>query len=545
MARAVLPLEVSVTPHHLFRYPSEWDPREGLAGQGKRSNTKGGYLEGKLELPPEVLGEEVLVRLTTVPAYSPEDETRVRLEVGEEYLHIHPTVIGVIRKGRGMRRDKSKEPVPNIQHYRQEFLIKRENNQRLLKIKNQTSSKDDGRRPCIPLEDTMYELKEDLFLTLGRNARELNLVILIPKTEARSTEDDISIDKMLELRVPGSRARDKTAREKLKQLYVGKKAANLKRMRLKVEVISMKEDRLIATGVSEEVTDTGSKTVGALDVWDATPLMSCERGGRKVIMVSMFKDWDKSVKPFFCLTDRDGERINDACIVQPKKTTIVKEDGVQSELTTIDNDGKAIIFLTPDQEDLTELTRDGRKLSLLVQREGDGKESLQQFPFTYVKHTGDSCLHCNIELLDGRWVEMPSARVSTGPNMKRRRMSSATAAIALEEPAEADDSVTKEPAEAVESVARDILSEAVMALGNSRRIVIVSDSADTRRRPSVALNEAWGLDMMQQEGSSLNTPEVTQHAFTFPPHVGGLFVNLICLSMSCFHNLLFLMVYPF
>jgi hypothetical protein len=228
-----------------------------------------------------------------------------------------------------------------------------------------------------------------------------------------------------------------------------------------------------------------------------------------------------------------------------RKKTIVKEDGVQSELTTIDNDGKAIIFLTPAQDDLTELTRDGRKLSLLVQREGDGKESLQQFPFTYVKHTGDSCLHCNIELLDGRWVEMPSARVSTGPNMKRRRMSSATAAIALEEPAEADDSVARESAEAVKSVARDILSEAVMALGNSRRTVIVSDSADTRRRPSVALNEAWGLDMMQQEGSSLNTPEVTQQAFTFPPHVGGLLVNLICLSMSCFHNLLFLMVYPF
>ena len=37
-------MSIAVKQHHLFRYPSEWDPRES----GK---TKGGYLEGKIQLP--------------------------------------------------------------------------------------------------------------------------------------------------------------------------------------------------------------------------------------------------------------------------------------------------------------------------------------------------------------------------------------------------------------------------------------------------------------------------------------------------------------
>lgn len=37
-------VSIEVKQHHLFRYPSEWDPRES----GK---TKGGYLEGKIQLP--------------------------------------------------------------------------------------------------------------------------------------------------------------------------------------------------------------------------------------------------------------------------------------------------------------------------------------------------------------------------------------------------------------------------------------------------------------------------------------------------------------
>ena len=43
-------VSIEVKQHHLFRYPSEWDPRES----GK---TKGGYLEGKIQLPKVNLQE--------------------------------------------------------------------------------------------------------------------------------------------------------------------------------------------------------------------------------------------------------------------------------------------------------------------------------------------------------------------------------------------------------------------------------------------------------------------------------------------------------
>ena len=114
------------------------------------------------------------------------------------------------------------------------------------------------------------------------------------------------------------------------------------------------------------ITDTGSKTVGALDVSDATPLLSCERGGRKVVMVSMFKDWDKSVRPVFCLTDREGNRIDYSGLFQP---------------TEFNNDGKAISFITPAQPYIDKLLTDGRELRLMVIRD-DHQESIKKFPLS-------------------------------------------------------------------------------------------------------------------------------------------------------------------
>ena len=45
-------VSIEVKQHHLFRYPSEWDPRES----GK---TKGGYLEGKIQLPKVNLHKQI------------------------------------------------------------------------------------------------------------------------------------------------------------------------------------------------------------------------------------------------------------------------------------------------------------------------------------------------------------------------------------------------------------------------------------------------------------------------------------------------------
>ena len=52
-------VSIDIKPNHLFRYPSEWDPRQS----GK---TKGGYLEGSIKLPSNFLGSMRMI-MTTVP----------------------------------------------------------------------------------------------------------------------------------------------------------------------------------------------------------------------------------------------------------------------------------------------------------------------------------------------------------------------------------------------------------------------------------------------------------------------------------------------
>jgi hypothetical protein len=61
-------------PHqlHLFRYPSEWDPR-------KPGNTKGGYLEGSIQLPKNFPGNLRMV-ISTFPDHD------VKGGVGEEMV---------------------------------------------------------------------------------------------------------------------------------------------------------------------------------------------------------------------------------------------------------------------------------------------------------------------------------------------------------------------------------------------------------------------------------------------------------------------------
>ena len=151
MASRLPDVDITVEPHHLFRYPSEWDPRVDPRGV-KRNNTKGGYLEGSITLPAELRSKSFLLRISTVPDYTKEDEDIIESllegysrEEKREIMGIHPTIIAVIRKGHGMRRDKSKEPVPNKEHNPREFLVQRQNNdESILKICNIVSQKDEG-----------------------------------------------------------------------------------------------------------------------------------------------------------------------------------------------------------------------------------------------------------------------------------------------------------------------------------------------------------------------------------------------------------------
>ena len=126
---------------------------------------------------------------------------------------IHPTLLHVVRKGNGNRRYNFKEPVPSIQHWQQCFEVRG----RKVYICNKTSENDDDRQESIPEKDEMFELPEDMTLKIGKDAGELNMIILIPKTEKRANVNDVSLNKLLE-----SRTSNAAVLETLSMSYRGK-----------------------------------------------------------------------------------------------------------------------------------------------------------------------------------------------------------------------------------------------------------------------------------------------------------------------------------
>ena len=114
----------------MFRYPSEWDPRD----DGK---TKGGYLEGFIQLPED--SDDLRVVLSTHPALS--DDADCVYKKYPEYSYVHPTILHLIRKKEGGTRLREKEPVSNIKQWQMELLIK----EGLVFVRNITSEKDEPR----------------------------------------------------------------------------------------------------------------------------------------------------------------------------------------------------------------------------------------------------------------------------------------------------------------------------------------------------------------------------------------------------------------
>ena len=284
---------------HLFRYPSQWDPT---------SKTCGGYLEGKVTIPLEMIpqdeGDTSELFISVSPDYSSDDEEKMRRELGEQYLSIHPAILKVVRK-KGGRRNGDAEPWPNSQHGIQEFSIRREDGKLLLYICNKTSGKDDHRN--IPHSSLMFELKEEsesISVKLGGGKDELMLVILLPKTDTRAKKGELNISSVLRSRLSED-VRDELTSKKLRGFF--EKVDNRHTVRLVAKV--SKGNMLLGSASSPGIPDTGHKSVGALNVSKASPLFSCDRGGTEVTMVSAFKNWHKSVIPTFYLKNRDGVRI--------------------------------------------------------------------------------------------------------------------------------------------------------------------------------------------------------------------------------------------
>ena len=184
-------IRMDLTQNHLFRYPSEVDPR-------KVGTTKGGYIEGTIFLPSD---NNLKLTLST-------------FSNDQDLLNIHPTLIHVVRKGAGNRRQGNLEPVPQKKHWKQEFIIENKK----VYILNRTS-KLDKIRDIKPIEEKeeLFPLKQDNAISLGKGLEELNLVILMPKSTKRARGEDISVDMLLK-----NRTNDPTILQMLNLKYTGK-----------------------------------------------------------------------------------------------------------------------------------------------------------------------------------------------------------------------------------------------------------------------------------------------------------------------------------
>ena len=84
-----------------------------------------------------------------------------------------------------------------------------------------------------------------------------------------------------------------------------KNSNNIKKLRIRYEVFSLDSapEQLLMSGVSGKISDSASREHGILDFTHATPLSSCERGGRKVFVISQGQI-APDVEPRFQVRDR-------------------------------------------------------------------------------------------------------------------------------------------------------------------------------------------------------------------------------------------------
>jgi len=392
---------IQIKPTHLFRYASEWDPREP-------GHTKGGYLEGKLNLPKNCGNLKVVLSTVANTPLSLDPELE---KLYPQLKEIHPALLYVVRKGKGNRRMNDREPVPNHHHWRQEFHII----DRCVRIKNRISNADIKRYDKIeplPDMDDIFMMGSDMVLNIGKGSNELNLIILIPKTEARSFEDEVTINKIV-----ADRISNPEAAESVLMNYTKKTSTNIKKLKIKVEIFSLETNRLICSAYSVAISDNASKEHGAMDFQVVNPLRSCAKGGRKIYMLSE-NQLAKDVEPRFLLYDGNGKHLLEMehFVVQPADVTVLKE---------------TIIFISPPQPHIEMIMRNGWSIKLVGVRKSDGFQSTRKFPFNYVPEDFyDPCIFCNFNS-DGYSSEvgLPEPIGPARPGVKKRKMAESESTV--------------------------------------------------------------------------------------------------------------------
>ena len=146
--------------------------------------------------------------------------------------------------------------------------------------------------------------------------------------------------------------------------------------------------------------------IGPLDLVDASPLKSCMKGGRKIIIASDQK-LPKDVAPFFQIWSGDIERTDlEQFITQPSDFQLKLD---------------SIIFLAPAQNNFEKLDWHNLSLKLAVRRIGDNHISNKKFIFHYVPHNITSCMFCfhNLDTDEEANLEQTKPRGRKAMNNKK------------------------------------------------------------------------------------------------------------------------------
>ena len=355
---------------HLFKLPSQVDPRPDK--KGKAPTGTGGFLEGEIQLPLGI--SDMTVDISTHPSFTFPAGKVAKYPGVEEFS---PCMIYPIIKPKG-KYDWGKMPIPSPQHWKLELQIEGDS----VSIRKNFSKLDvsEGRIPPEELTPEFEILQNidigpDRKLRFGEDANKLKVKILYPKTEARSTEGEVTVKEMLKQRkFPPT---DELAIE----FCEGQNKKRLKECKLLAVIRhwpSSGEFVTIGRGLSRTIKDSRS----LLDMHDVSPNVSCSAGGAKIIMISE-SSLAKDILPEFQLWKEDtNRRIEDR-----EEEKLLINNKIPDEDIRVQ--GNWLRFRTSPQPNLAEISSKGYIFKLVARRINDGAVS-GTFDFTYTQH--DSCL---------------------------------------------------------------------------------------------------------------------------------------------------------
>jgi len=400
-------VEISIDEEgHLFRLPSEFDPT--------KKKSKGGFLNGEIELPfyPRMK--------VTLSSYPSEELLAEHPELGT----FSPCLLYNSRKKGGQLLYR-RMYIPFLQHFQQQLLVDNGS----VFIKSSPSKFDEARTDMdenIPEWDKLFDLNtKDMKLRLGRTDKSLNIQVLYPKTEACSkAEEDVTVLKMLEYRdVPRHYASFFTS---------GKNETHPNHViRIKVDIsvsagmLTKNEEHWVpvASGLSESIVHTKSKSRGTFEMHDRNPSTSCSQGGVKVWMVSEFALPKDVVPEFQIFSSVSGERMG-----KEEERRLINNENMEAKLFK----DHVLTFKTPTQDvnNLYEIYSRNYEIKLVARRKSDNAHS-KPFPFFFFTHNeipmsdmndgSNSCLYCTIYTNE----EMPSIKQAIPGEKKRKIPSSA------------------------------------------------------------------------------------------------------------------------